>query len=179
MRQFLEGIFLLLSQKQSRALFFVSIIALLLGSFGIENGSETLSIFRFETLTLTKQYALALSTFFNVSNTFTGPEVFLLSLGILLSSLNISLAYTYLTLRGKILVRSGLYSGFGLVLALFGVGCAACGTALLSITASALGFSSLLGTLPLHGLEVGYTGIIILLLATYTLGKKVATPLVC
>ena len=82
-------------------------------------------------------------------------------------------------LRGEIILRSGLYSGIGLLMAFLGVGCAACGTALLSVLLGFFGFSTMLSVFPYQGEELGYIGIIILLIATYTLSRKVVSPAVC
>lgn len=82
-------------------------------------------------------------------------------------------------MRGEIILRSGLYSGAGLILAFLGVGCAACGTALISILLGVFGFSTMLQVFPYQGEEVGYIGLLILLIATYSLSQKVAAPSVC
>ena len=82
-------------------------------------------------------------------------------------------------LRGEIVFKSGLYSGIGLILAFLGFGCAACGTALLSVILGFFGFSAMLRLLPYQGLEIGYVGLIFLCMATYTLAQKVAVPNIC
>lgn len=96
-----------------------------------------------------------------------------------MGGINISLAYTYVKIRGEAIVKSGLYSGFGLFLAFLGVGCAACGTAFLSVILGFFGFSAMIGALPYQGAEIGYIGLIFLCIATYSLSKKVTAPNVC
>lgn len=81
--------------------------------------------------------------------------------------------------RGDLIIQSGLYSGLGLIFAFLGIGCAACGTALLSVVLSFFGFSTMLSVLPYKGEEIGYIGILILCIATYVLAQKVTAPNVC
>jgi hypothetical protein len=85
----------------------------------------------------------------------------------------------YVKVRGEVILKSGLYSGVGLLFAFLGIGCAACGTAFLSVLLSFFGFSAMLSVLPYQGQEIGYVGIIFLCIATYTLAKKVTAPNVC
>jgi len=96
-----------------------------------------------------------------------------------LGGINISLAYTYMRLRGQIILRSGLYSGIGVFMAFLGIGCAACGTALLSILLGFFGLSAMLNLLPYQGQEIGYIGLIFLSIASYSLAQKVSAPNVC
>jgi Na+/alanine symporter len=82
-------------------------------------------------------------------------------------------------LRGEVLLDSGMYNGLGLIVAFLGIGCAACGSAFLSVVLSLLGFSSMLSYLPYGGEEIGYIGLLFLFMATYHLSKKVNSPLTC
>lgn len=133
----------------------------------------------FDSISFLKRGTLALSTLFDVTNSFSGGALILAVLGSFLGGINISLAYTYIRLRGEVILRSGLYSGIGLLFAFLGVGCAACGTALLSVILGFFGFSAMLHLLPFQGQEIGYIGLIFLCIATYTLAHKVAVPNVC
>lgn len=121
---------------------------------------------------------LGLTTLFDFS-IFSRNTLIISILGSLIGAINISLAYTYIRLRGKVILSSGLYSGIGLLSALIGIGCAACGTAFTSVIVSFFGIASMFQALPYKGEEVGYIGIIILSLATYSLSRKVSSPLVC
>lgn len=85
-------------------------------------------------------------------------------------------------IRTRRVKRNGLKSGWlgigGLVSGFFGIGCAACGTVLLSSIAT-FGGASLLLVLPLGGRELGYLGVGILVYAIYSLSKKIKEPLIC
>ena len=67
----------------------------------------------------------------------------------------------------------------GIVAGTFGVGCAACGTVILSTMFAVFGGGGLLLLLPLHGAEFGVLGVILLSFSIYQLGKRINDPLVC
>lgn len=67
----------------------------------------------------------------------------------------------------------------GLVAAVFGIGCAACGSVVLTAFLSLIGGTALLTLLPLHGLEFGLLGLGLLIFAVLYLAKKINDPLVC
>lgn len=179
MQQLADGLTLAFHRRDSRLVVLVSTFLFILLLLSVQNGASAWQILGFESMPLAKRVALGISTLFDISSTFTASTLILAVLGSLLAGINLSLAYTYVRMRGEIIVRSGLYSGFGLVLAILGVGCAACGTAFLSLVLGFFGFSAMLDILPYQGLEIGYIGLIILSIATYTLARKVGQPGVC
>lgn len=179
MKDLVASMSLIAKRKDSRWVIIVSTIFFLLLILAIQNGSSSYQLFHFDSLPLYKRITLAFQTFFDIVNTFTPGALILVVLGSFLGGINLSLAYTYMKIRGEVIVKSGLYSGIGLFLAFLGIGCAACGTALLSVLLGFLGFSTMLNVLPYQGQEIGYIGIIILCIATYSLAKKVSAPNVC
>lgn len=144
-----------------------------------QNGKAAMEMIGLDSLSFIKRLMLAFMVFFDIKSTFTAGTLILATLGSLLGGINLSLAYTYVKMRGETIVKSGLYSGVGLIIAFLGIGCAACGTAFLSVLLGFFGFSAMLNLLPYQGLEIGYIGLIILCIATYTLSKKVTAPNVC
>lgn len=179
MKHLVFGLNLIISRKDSRLVIIVSTLVFLLLLIITQNGKNALQVFSFENISTTKQITLFLSTLFDIRNNFTGGSIILATLGSLLGGINLSLAYTYMRIRGEIIFHSGLYHGLGMFLAFLGVGCAACGTAFLSVILSFFGFSAMLELLPYQGQEVGYIGLIFLCMATYALSKKVSVPNVC
>lgn len=179
MKHLVTSLVLIVRRKDSRLVIIISTVVFLLLLLIAVNGMAAYSVFGFDSLSFGKQISLSLSTLFDITNTFTPGALILAVLGSLLGGINLSLAYTYMRLRGEVLLHSGLYSGVGLVFAFFGVGCAACGTALLSVVLGFFGFSAMLQLLPYQGQEIGYVGLIFLCIATYVLSKKVAVPNVC
>jgi uncharacterized membrane protein len=66
-----------------------------------------------------------------------------------------------------------------MISAVFGIGCAACGSVILTAILGIAGTGALLTWLPLHGLEFGVVGIILLSFSIYYLAKRINDPLVC
>src|SRR3990167_7930199 len=85
----------------------------------------------------------------------------------------INLAMIVYFLRRKVaeVKQSGIYTGFlGVASGVLGIGCAACGSFLLT---GALAF------LPLRGGEFGILGVILLLLSIHLVAKQIQNPAVC
>lgn len=179
MQHLATSISLVFGRRDSRLVIVATTIAFLLLLLLVQNGKSASAIASFESLPFMKRSLLALQTFFDFTSTFTPSTLILAVLGSFLGGINLSMAYTYMMVRGETILKSGLYSGTGLFLAFLGIGCAACGTALLSVLLGFFGFSAMLTMLPYQGQEIGYIGLIILVIATYALAKKVAAPNVC
>lgn len=179
MKSLTGSLSLIMGRKDSRLVIILSTLLFLFLLLLVQNGKSALDIYGFQLLPLATRLKLATSTFFDISSAFTLSTLLLAGLGSLLGAINLSLAYTYIRLRGEVILHSGLYSGIGLVAAFLGVGCVACGTAFLSVILSFFGFSAMLEFLPYKGEEIGYIGLLILCLATYSLAKKVMAPNVC
>lgn len=79
----------------------------------------------------------------------------------------------------QVLHRAHAASVAGMVAGLFGVGCAACGSVIVSGLLSFIGANGLLLLLPWHGQEFGLLGIGLLLWSIYFVARKLQSPLVC
>lgn len=174
-----SGVALVFSRKDSRLVFIISTLVFFLLLLVVQNGGNAATALSFDTISVYSRSGLALSTLFDIKDTFSTSSLILSVLGSLLGGLNIALAYTYMKVRGEIIIRSGLYSGIGLFFAFLGVGCAACGTALAGVILSFFGLSTMLNSLPYQGEEIGYIGILFLCFATYSLAVKVTAPATC
>lgn len=100
----------------------------------------------------------------------------------ILFGVNVALfAYYIARARGGVRgVGSTGAAGFGgLVSGIFGIGCAACGTFILTSVLTLFGVSGLLVILPLGGEEFGLIGVGLLIYSIYLLTKKINNPLVC
>jgi hypothetical protein len=166
-------------RRDSRFVVIVATIFFIVVILSIHNGRGAIQMFSLDSLSYMKKIELFFSVFFDWKSTFTRGTIILGVLGSLLAGINLSLAYTYIQMRGKLIVASGLYSGFGLIFAFLGIGCAACGTAMLSVIVSFFGLSSFINVLPYQGEEIGYIGLMLLAGATYTLSQKVMAGAVC
>ncbi len=78
------------------------------------------------------------------------------------------------------LARQDIASGFGgAASGVLGIGCAACGSFILSTTISSLGAASAIAILPLRGGEFGILSVVLLLVSLVLISKKIAAPLIC
>ncbi len=85
-------------------------------------------------------------------------------------------------LRRKIsqVKQGGMAAGFfGVASGALGVGCAACGSLLLTSILSFFGASGALALLPLVGGEFGILGVILLAVSLYLTAKQIQNPAVC
>lgn len=86
----------------------------------------------------------------------------------------------FLKRRIKEVGQGGIATGFlGFTSGVLGVGCAACGSFLLSSVLSLVGATGALAFLPLGGSEFGIIGAVLLGFAVYTTAKQIANPSVC
>jgi hypothetical protein len=99
----------------------------------------------------------------------------------ILFGINSSLLVYYIRRRQtNVSNTSGHTAGvFGVVSGLFGVGCAACGSVIVSGLLALVGAGGLLALLPLHGAEFGVLGVMLLSYSVYQLSKRISDPLVC
>ena len=174
-----HGFKIFVKRKDSRLIFFISSLIIFIGFFFLENWNSASQVFSFDVLPLTKRIFLFLSTLFNTTPIDSLNVLFLVIATAVSGALVISLLYTYVKIRERILLRHGVYGGFGMVFALLGLGCAACGTILLQTILSLFGFGGLLTMFPYHGVELGYIGLVFLIFNAYTLCHKLGSPLTC
>lgn len=98
----------------------------------------------------------------------------------LLTGINVALITYYVRHRKQQLSQAGIAaSGLGILLGTAGLGCAACGSLILTSLLGIVGGASLLAALPLRGGEFGIVGVMLLLGAAYLLAKQINKPLVC
>lgn len=75
--------------------------------------------------------------------------------------------------------KIGATSLGGLIAGTFGIGCAACGTFILTSALTLFGATGVLAYLPFGGEEFGFLGVALLLYANYLILEKINEPLVC
>ena len=130
------------------------------------------------TMTLWEKTNLLTALLGSLQTNFTPLSRTLTVISATLTGIQTSLLIYYLRQSARIQTEMGV-SFAGVATSLLGVGCASCGSVLLT---SLIGFGSattVLGVLPFRGQEFGFIGIGILLLAiTYTM-KKINQPFTC
>jgi len=98
----------------------------------------------------------------------------------ILFGINVPMIIYFLRRRVDEVKQAGLATGlFGITSGVVGMGCAACGSFLLTSMLSLVGASGILAFLPLNGGEFGILGVILLGASLYTTAKKIQNPAVC
>ena len=97
-----------------------------------------------------------------------------------LFGVNLAMMVYYLRRKIDEVAQSGITTGFfGIVSGVVGMGCAACGSFLLTSILSLFGASWILSFLPLGGGEFGVLGVILLSVSIYLIAKQIQNPAVC
>ena len=97
----------------------------------------------------------------------------------LLIGVNIALL-VYYAKRQRQLSRGGLTMGTaGILSGILGMGCAACGSLILTSLLGTAGGIGVIALLPLRGGEFGILGVVFLGIATYLLAKQISKPIIC
>lgn len=120
-------------------------------------------------------YGTISSNFIVLSGTILGVTAILLGI-------NITLLIFYIRQRqyqGNTGHTASLVSFGGVVSAVLGIGCAACGSVVLTAFLGLLGAGGLLVLLPFHGVEFGVLGVFLLSVSSWYILKKIDDPLVC
>jgi len=117
---------------------------------------------------------ILLSSFGGIKSNFAATSRVITLLITSLFGVNASMVAHYLK-RRFVLDRAAGSSILGTVFGMLGVGCASCG----SVIVSTLLGASFVGMLPFKGLEFGMIGIVILLISVYLIAIKIAKPETC
>lgn len=118
------------------------------------------------------------SLILDLRSTFTPSSIILVITLSILSAINISMMVFY-TKRRIILQKKAGVGFLGIIIGFLGVGCASCGSLILSSIFGLSATASFIGILPFQGLEFGILGVVILLTSIYLVAKKIQNPLLC
>ncbi|MDP3956268.1 MAG: hypothetical protein Q8Q18_03440 [bacterium] len=98
----------------------------------------------------------------------------------ILFGINLAMIIYFLRRRIANVEQSGIATGFfGLASGVVGMGCAACGSLILTSILSLFGATWILSFLPLAGGEFGILGVILLIVSIYMTAKRIQNPAVC
>lgn len=98
----------------------------------------------------------------------------------ILFGMNVAMIMYFLRRRVNEVKHAGIATGlFGIASGVIGMGCAACGSFLLTSMLSLVGASGILAFLPLNGGEFGILGVILLGASLSMTAKKIQNPAVC
>lgn len=150
-------------------------VAILLPSFSL-----LATVFADSTVPLADKLHLLWSLLGSLATNFTTLSAFTTVMISLLVGVNVSLiAYLHKRQKEKLSVGGVAVSSVGTFLGMFGVGCAACGSLVLTALLSSVGGVGLLTILPFQGQEIGILGVLALSFATYFLIQNITRPLIC
>lgn len=179
MSLFFSGIKLVFKRKDSLVVFLLTLFIVSVFFFIWQNGGSAIDVFNFNHLSASDQIKLFISTLFDTNVFNEGLLRVLVILVSIVSAFNLALIYLYFKERQEVLVKSKIGSGLGLFLAIVGTHCVSCGFVFFQIALSTIGLGFVMQYLPLGGLEIGFVGLIIITINTYSLAKKVVNPYVC
>lgn len=97
-----------------------------------------------------------------------------------LFGVNVALVVFFLGRRIASVNKSGLATGFiGVVSGTLGVGCAACGSLLVTVFLTWIGTGAFIRFMPFRGEEFGIAGVILLAVSVFLTAKRIKDPVVC
>ncbi|MFT7557475.1 MAG: hypothetical protein ACI83D_000140 [Planctomycetota bacterium] len=156
----------------------VAIAVVVIATLG--NNWQTLRTFNSLGASLGDQIGLLGGLLGSLGTNFTLLSLVILIIMAILFGVNIALGIHLVKSRSLTSLRSGGTSGIGGMIAGFlGIGCAACGSALLVSLLSVIGAGGLIAVLPLHGQELSIISIGLLMFSCYMLLRQHVKPLVC
>lgn len=135
-----------------------------------------------KTASLAEKFSFLFSLYGSIGTNFTAVSASYAIAIAILFGINIALLSCYIArARGGVsgVGSTGAAGIGGLVSGIFGIGCAACGTFILTSVLALFGATGFLAVLPLGGEEFGFLGVGLLIYSIYILTKKINDPLVC
>ena len=131
-----------------------------------------------DTFTLSQKIGIISSVFGSIQTNFTPISRIITILVSFLFAINISF-FTFYFLRAAKLNKEAGIGTSAFLLGMIGIGCATCGSVILSSFLGVGATIGFLGVLPLRGQEFGLLSIVLLSISIYFLSKKIKDPLVC
>jgi len=150
--------------------------ALLLPNFSVLS-----QIFLSNSISLKVKISFLLSLYGSLFTNFTFWSASYLILVAVLFGINVALLTFYIRRRQEVSgdKTAHVASLGGMISAVLGIGCAACGSVVVTAVLGLFGGGGLLLLLPLKGAEFGILGVLLLLFSIRYLIKRIKDPLVC
>jgi len=127
----------------------------------------------------TVRVKLIFSTLFSIQTNFSSLKSFILLIILaIISGINFTMLVYLLRRQAKATKEAGA-SFFGIIAGMFGIGCDACGSVVLTSIFGLAFTGSIISFLPLGGLEFMIIAIIIMVISIYYISKKIVNPMVC
>lgn len=131
-------------------------------------------------VSFTEAVGVIFGLFLSITTNFTVLSASYTIIIAILFGINTSLLIYYVSSKkGSFRDKGSTFGIGGLVSGVFGIGCAACGTFVVTSVLALFGAAWVITFLPLGGGEFGVLGVILITYATYWTIKKIGEPLVC
>lgn len=156
--------------------FGISMVALLPNSTLIEQ------VFLASNHTLFSKLSVVFSLYGSIVSGYTNLGALLMVCVVALTALNITTLVYYIRRAQKLSKGFKRTQAGGLLAVIsgaFGIGCAACGSVIVTSIATSLGVTGFLTLLPLHGVEFSIIALVLLLISINYLVHKINNPLTC
>lgn len=161
---------------------FAITIAILFFSFAVwfPNWRLIFTVISSPSVSFTEAISIIFGLFLSIGTNFTIVSASYTIIIAILFGVNIALLAYYISIKkGSFHGKGGVFGIGGLVSGIFGIGCAACGTFILTSVLALVGAGGIVTFLPLGGEEFGILGVALIGYATYWTARKIAEPLVC
>jgi len=178
MKSIIKTIKLVFSRKAYYLLMFLVAFVLVLINVMIINKGVVSFLIKSDFLDYKDRFSIIKNSIINTWSLISAMDIFFIIIIALLAGISVSILVFFIKNKIKKSYDSGL-SLLGVILSFFGVGCATCGSVILS---SLFGLSSsvaVLGFLPLHGVEFLIGSIVLLSWSIYSISKKIQNPELC
>lgn len=148
----------------------------------LPNLSLVVDVLQLDTISVWSKLTFIASLYGSLASNFTFFSAVVTVVLLVLFAINTSFLVFYLrrvqsATKGHKRLQAG--STLGVLSGVLGIGCAACGSVILTGLATSLGIAGVITFLPLRGGEFSIAGIVLLFFTIRYLAKKIADPLVC
>ena len=168
--------------RNKRYTLFSIVVALIVFVFAtwLPNMRLLFSIITDSTIPLSDKTTFPLRLLLSITTNFTLLSASYTILTAILFGIDVAMLTFFLKRKVNEVRQNGLTTGFlGVVSGILGIGCAACGSFLLTSVLSFFGASGLLLLLPLQGQEFGILGVVLLSVSLYLTAKQIQNPALC
>ncbi len=176
-RRVLQKVF---SKPKYALLAFIVTIAVFSFEVWFPNWKLIFTVIASPSVSFTEAIGIIFGLFFSIGTNFTVVSASYTIAIAILFGINVTLLTYYISVRkGSLRGKGGALGIGGLISGIFGVGCAACGSFILTSLLALIGIGGALTFLPFGGEEFGFIGVGLLGYAIYWTSKKIQEPVVC
>lgn len=146
----------------------------------LPNWRLIVTVFTSPSINFVEAISVIFGLFASIGTNFTALSATYTTAIAVLFGVNVALlAYYVSKKKGSLRGGGGALGVGGLISGIFGIGCAACGTFILTSLLALVGAGGIVALLPLGGEEFGILGVLLIGYATYWTIKKIDEPEIC